>query len=598
MKSQTKKCQNCNSEFLIEPEDFEFYEKMKVPAPTWCPECRMQRRMMFRNERTLYKRKCDLCKETIITQYPENTPFPVYCQTCWGSDKQDNTKYSQDYDLSRSFLEQIKALQQKVPRPHTTNTINARLINSTYTNCAGDLKNCYLIFGALDDWDCYYSHYIYNSRDCFDNFYCFKSEKSYGCFDIEHCYNLLFSHSCVQCRDSIFLFDCRNCSDCIACSGLRNKSYYIFNKPYTKEEYLKKKEEMGLGSYQNIVALKEKYYKEVYFQSPRKFYHGQMNNKFSGDYVSNSEKTYDSFYTKNARKCKFCFWCINGLDVYDYLAWGDLEFSYECVSCGDKSYNCKFSHTSWRAAKDLEYCNLCFSSSNLFGCVGLVNKQYCILNKQYTKAEYEEFVPKIIEHMNNMSYKDKKGRIYKYGEFFPPELSPFSYNETIAQEYFPLTKEKALAQGYAWYDRATPEHKPTIKAVDLPDNIKDVKDDILNEVIQCAHTSDRSLDLQSQCTTAFKIIPQELEFYRKMNLPLPRLCPNCRHYERIQQRNPLKLWKRQCQCAGAKSSNGVYANTAKHAHNDKPCPNEFQTTYAPERKEIVYCEKCYLAEVV
>jgi hypothetical protein len=83
-----------------------------------------------------------------------------------------------------------------------------------------------------------------------------------------------------------------------------------------------------------------------------------------------------------------------------------------------------------------------------------------------------------------------------------------------------------------------------------------------------------------------------------MNLPLPRLCPNCRHYQRLKQRNPLKLWKRHCQCAGGKSSNGVYQNTVVHNHGTNPCPNEFETSYSPERPEIIYCEECYLKEVV
>ena len=94
------------------------------------------------------------------------------------------------------------------------------------------------------------------------------------------------------------------------------------------------------------------------------------------------------------------------------------------------------------------------------------------------------------------------------------------------------------------------------------------------------------------------IIPQELEFYRKMNLPLPRLCPNCRHYQRIKQRNPLKLWHRKCMCGGRTSDSGIYKNTIEHFHGNNPCPNEFETTYNPNRSEIVYCEKCYLAEVV
>ena len=204
--------------------------------------------------------------------------------------------------------------------------------------------------------------------------------------------------------------------------------------------------------------------------------------------------------------------------------------------------------------------------------------------------------------MNSMPYTDKKGRVYRYGEFFPPELSPFSYNETVAQEYFPLTKEQAIDRGYSWKDPEQRDIQPTIKAKDLPDHIKDVDDSILKEVIQCSHTlSDvgrPTIGCNEQCTQAFKIIKPELDFYRKMNLPLPRLCPNCRHYQRIKQRNPLKLWHRKCMCRGLPSADAVYRNSVEHFHKDKPCPNEFETTYSPDREEIVYCEKCYQEEVV
>jgi hypothetical protein len=59
MNAETKNCQSCKQPFIIEPEDFNFYVKIDVPPPTFCPDCRLQRRMAFRNERTLYKRKCD-----------------------------------------------------------------------------------------------------------------------------------------------------------------------------------------------------------------------------------------------------------------------------------------------------------------------------------------------------------------------------------------------------------------------------------------------------------------------------------------------------------------------------------------------------------
>ena len=83
-----------------------------------------------------------------------------------------------------------------------------------------------------------------------------------------------------------------------------------------------------------------------------------------------------------------------------------------------------------------------------------------------------------------------------------------------------------------------------------------------------------------------------------MNLALPRLCPNCRHYERVKKVNPPKLWHRKCMCNGVESKDSIYKNTIKHTHGDKPCPNEFETAISDERKEIVYCEKCYQAEFV
>ena len=77
MESETRICQNCKKDFTIEPEDFSFYEKIKVPPPTFCPDCRAQRRFMWRNERSLHKRPCSLCKKDFISIYSKNSPFIV-----------------------------------------------------------------------------------------------------------------------------------------------------------------------------------------------------------------------------------------------------------------------------------------------------------------------------------------------------------------------------------------------------------------------------------------------------------------------------------------------------------------------------------------
>jgi hypothetical protein len=280
-------------------------------------------------------------------------------------------------------------------------------------------------------------------------------------------------------------------------------------------------------------------------------------------------------------------------DNYDGI--GEYKNDLSCENVDNNIGQHQVGAVTIYSSNDIFYSLNCHSSHDLFGCVGLRSKEYCILNKQYTKEEYQRLIPKIIEHMNTTPYVDRKGRVYRYGEFFPIELSPFAYNETIAQEYFPLTKVQAEEQGYRWHEPETKEYKITKDSQDLPVRIQDVDDTILNEIVGCAHRG----DCAHQCATAFRIIPEELSFYRKLNLPLPSLCPNCRHYERLAERNPLKLWHRRCQCAGGKSENGIYTNTVSHLHHGVGhCPNEFETSYAPDRKEVVYCEQCYQAEVV
>ncbi|MBI4652752.1 hypothetical protein HY750_00665 [Candidatus Kuenenbacteria bacterium] len=173
MNSQTKICQNCEKDFQIDPEDFEFYEKINVPPPTFCPECRMIRRMVVSNERSLYKISCGLCGKNIISMYHQKVSFPVYCIDCWQSDKWEAIQYGYNYNFSKSFFEQLFELKQKVPRIALLQQGN--MANSEYTNRASNNNNCYLIFRANFNENCCYSHPINNSRDCFD---CLNSQKS------------------------------------------------------------------------------------------------------------------------------------------------------------------------------------------------------------------------------------------------------------------------------------------------------------------------------------------------------------------------------------------------------------------------------------
>ena len=388
----------------------------------------------------------------------------------------------------------------------------------------------------------------------------------------------IFCQDCSNSFDLMYCFDCKNCNDCIGCVGLRGQKYNIFNKQYTRDEYFEKRNKVfnvGSNGLQNI----SKKFKELKLRFPHKFSTILYSTEVEGDHIVQSKNAKRCFDIKECKDVKYCKQMISSKDVQDVNYCEFSELCYDYLGFW-KVHQTKFSNTCGES-NNLSYSDFCSASHDLFACIGLRNKSYCILNKQYTKEEYEELVPKIIEHMNDMPYVDSKGRVYKYGEFFPSELSPFCYNETIAQEYFPLTKEQAQEQGYKWKDREERNYQIDIKNTEIPDNIKDVTEDIIGKVIECEHKG----TCNEQCTEAFKIIPQELQFYQRMNLPLPHLCPNCRHYQRLKQRNPLKLWHRSCMC-----------DKTNHEHKGK-CQTEFETSYAPERPEIVYCERCYQQEV-
>lgn len=591
MNSETKTCQNCRTQFTIEPDDFAFYEKIGVPAPTWCPECRMLRLMMWRNERNLYRRKDGHSGKEIISIFSPDKPLIVYDRAAWWGNSWDSLQYGREYDFSKPFFRQFSELMERVP---LVALFNNNAVNSDYCNHTEDSKNCYLIFASIWNENVSYSNIVSHCKDAMDLCFGNRCELAYENVNCNDCYDVSFSKNSTGCNNSRFLMNCRGCSNCFGCVNLRNKSYYFFNQPHTKEEYEKKIAEIDMGSFRALEEMRSKFL--VFGRNfPRRF--AQLINSPG----STGEMLID------CKNCRSCFDLMENVENCRYMKNGgygmkDSELGYgvgigelmdEVIDTGIGTSHV-FAAVVSRNSNNAYYIFDCHGVSNVFGCVGVRNKQCCILNKQYSREEYEALLPKIIQHMNDMPYTDAKGRIYRYGEFFPPELSPFAYNETIAQEYFPLTAEEAEKRGYRWKQPEEKAYAITKQPDDLSDHIRDIQDSIIKETIACLHQG----ACNEQCTTAFRMIPQELAFYRRMNLPIPRLCPNCRHHQRLKQRNPMKLWHRVCTCGGAESGNAAYKNQAQHFHGSAHCPNEFETSYAPDRSEIVYCEQCYQAEIL
>lgn len=570
-------CKNCQKDFEIAGQDLIFYDKIspvfndkryQIPPPTHCPDCRQQRRLASVNEMNLYRGQCDLCKKFTLTQFPPTHKQPALCRECWHSDRWDSCAYGRDFDFSRPFFDQICELQRATPTQalHIDGTVQ----NSDYMHYAGSSKNSYLIFHADFCDSCYYGYGFKNNISCVDGFYNLHCELCYDCIDIHKCYDLKACQDCVKCFSSAFLRDCIGCRNCFLCVGLRNKEHCFENKQLSKEEYEKRVAQIDLGSYQQYQNCKTRL-RELELQHAFKEFHGHNTENCFGDYLNNCKNTKYSFDCEDVEDGKFCYQLVLGSkDVYDIYQYGtNLQQSYEGAICGADGYRIFFTSNGAMNSQELFYCWCTEHAKNCFGCTSVHHKKFCVLNKQYTEKEYNELVPRIIEHMQ------KTG---EWGEYFPIQASNFGYNKTLAQIYYPMTREQVLAKGWKWedYEAPQPNAPKTISASNLPDNIKDVTDEILDTAIECETTK-----------KLFRITAQELQFYRNQRVPLPRRCFDQRHLDRFSKRNPRHFFKRAC----------------------GKCAKEIHTTYAPERPttslsgesrlggKIVYCEQCYLQTI-
>lgn len=569
-----KSCKNCQTSFKITNEDLEFLDKIApvfngkkylVPSPTLCLNCRQQRRFVWRNERSLYSRKCDLCKKNIIAAYPEKTTFPVYCNQCWWSDKNDPTIYGQPYDFSKPFFDQFKSLITKVPRINLSNSNNE---NCDYVNYTNYSKDCYLIFGNHESEKCAYCWRVHNCLQCFDGTQLNDCKYSYNCIDCDNCYELLNSQNCQSCSNSNYLFNCRSLSNCLLCCNLVNKKYCILNEQYSKEDYQKKS-----AALQESPEKLNKIFQDFILKFPRKNLNIINCQNCCGDYLINNKNCFNTYSAKACQDCTNVYLAENATDCHDsdIVGW-PAELCYEGISTCVNAVKNLFCSLCWTCS-DMQYCDSCFNSKNLFGCTGLKQKQYCILNKQYTREEYNKLVPQIIDQMS---------RNAEFGEFFPITISPFSYNETIAQEYFPLSQQEAEKKDYKWQEIDKKQYQK--QTFNITENIKDIPDEITKAILAC-----------KLCGKNYKIISTELDFYRKMGINIPGNCPDCRHNQRMAKRNPRQLWQRSCSNCNTPIETTFPPDQPVTPQSEEiSCKSHYDVG---SEKEKIFCEKCYLKTI-
>ena len=561
---ETKKCRLSGREFFVTDKDLEFYDKVSpifwakkytIPSPTLSPDERLRRRMMYRNEITLYKRICSLTGKLIISLYNPSYIGPVYDIKSWWWDDWNPLDYTSDFDFSKTFFEQFQSLSQRVPHPAVVNDNWLASENCEYTNDCWYAKDCYLVSCAWRMRDCYYCHKtLSDMQNCIDcEWPLSETQYCYECIvwsKLSHCSFLTNSHNCSDCIFGINLTGCRNC---YGCSNIANKEFHFFNTPLSKEAYFdavqntsftdwKKKFEENLSSI---------FYKE----------NCNINcENCVGEYLFNSKNCFDCFEAYKMRDCKYYQTGDTGENCQDVMISWLCQWNYENLTCDEWGMTCFSVYSS--KCRDTFYSELCHGCENIFWCVALRRHQKnAVFNKLYSQQEYEILCAKIIDHMRSTG---------EWWEFFSHQLSPYAYNETIAQEYFPITSDIALGQKWGWYEDT---HTQTPELTLTPHQIEEYDEKIVGYGV-AQKNIDILLASVIQCSVSqkpYKILPKELIFYIENHLPIPTKHPSVRRLLRMKKKNGRNLFQRAC----------------------VECGKSIITTYTPERPEKVLCESCY-----
>ncbi len=541
-----KNCKQCQRVYQQLPGPGVEGETIIFDPPLYCDECSNQRRLSWLNHYSLYNRPCDHCGDATIGMYKVNAPYQVYCAKCW----QGRDIVNINYDGNNSFLKQFQQLLATQPLPALWNDNNLLSSNCAYTNNLLSSKNCYFVFDGNEDQDCYYSYALGESKDCSDCSYTLGSELSYELVNCHGCYHSAYLLDSRLANNCYFGYDLSNCSDCLFSSGLRNKQYYIFNKSYSKEDYEQYvNTQLNTGSYQSWQK-QLKQYQAWLATVVRK----ESTNRKSENCIGN-----DILYSKNVTgffmyQCEDCHNILNATtskNCNNCFQVGYTELSSEFIAL-ENSYT-TFASAYCQYIRDSFYSLYCKNCTNIFGCIGLQNQSYCIFNKKYSPQDYNKIVSEIISKMRTEE---------TFGQFFPPSLSPFSCDETLAQDIFPLSKAEALQSGYNWQD---PSPISAELPAAIPDHIKNVTIAITKTPLTC-----------ESCAKQYRITEQELNLYQNIKVPIPHQCFRCRHKARTLRRPNFRLYERTCNY----------------------CQKEIITHYPLATANQVYCHDCYEKEVI
>ena len=562
-------CKWTREEFPVFEEEKEILEKVSYHFPIsvseLSPDSRIRALLMWRNERNFYKRKCSATGKDIMSIFPTNYPSPVYHFKEYDSDRWNPHEYGIEYNDDKSLLIQIERFFNTVPK-RNLNLTGETMENCDYCNYGFYSKNCYMCQVALMSEQCFYSNSPYESKYNFD---CYFNEKCEISYESTYCINSYKTFYCDFVENSNECYFCTNLNNseyCIWCVWISDRKYCVFNKQVSEAEFYNTLEKI-FYSYESLESFKREYqkFKEDFSKLSVKNIGAEHAIWNTIRFAKNITSSYGVIDAEDV----FHSWII-GLNSNNILSsthgWSNSSNIYQNVWFSESIQS---AFNSFWTGKNCFYTYDCRHCEDCLFCIWLISKKYCIFNIQYSEDEYKDISRKVID-----GAKDE----WFWWNFLSPYVSLFPYNDTIANDFYPVEEVRYLDQNkqvlkieqkdkkgtgivyvldptseiseafldlwgeekisITWRTKdtqsTTAQTMNSILARDMPE-ISDIDDSTENLVVSC-----------EQSGKIFRIIKEELAFYKQYNIPLPRKHPEIRYKYRFESTPKNTFFLRKC----------------------------------------------------
>jgi hypothetical protein len=295
---------------------------------------------------------------------------------------------------TQAFFKELQRLIDFFPKKPTFVMFseNTDLANQTFYT-----KNSSYIFDSSRCSDCLYAYDSSMCSNCMDCDYAVESQLCYESVDPIRCFNCSFVQNSLDLNDCDFCSKCKNSHDLFGCHKLDNQSFCIFNRKLAEQDYREKVKKYKTWSAEKVLNILD----EIVKRFPKSQTQENNNENSSyGDYFFFNKNCYMMFDASYNENCCYLYDSFhNKMSMDATYSSRDNELSYQIIDSA-RLFNCSYS-VFGNSCQDSSYLFDCFGLKNCLGCVKMDYKEYCILNRQLTKEEYERLSKQILAEINN-----------------------------------------------------------------------------------------------------------------------------------------------------------------------------------------------------